>query len=57
MPLSDDAQEFLDEIARRDYEVLAGRVALPPRRKAGIALRSLAARFAVAEPDRAETPR
>jgi phytoene synthase len=48
---------LLDEIARRDYEVLAGRVALPPRRKAGIALRSLAARFAVAEPDRAETPR
>jgi 15-cis-phytoene synthase len=48
---------LLDEIARRDYEVLAGRVALPPRRKAGIALRSLASRFAVAEPDRAETPR
>ncbi len=48
---------LLDEIAGRGYEVLAGRVALPSRRKAGIALRSLAARFAVAEPARAETRR
>jgi phytoene synthase len=48
---------LLDEIASRDYEVLAGRVALPARRKAAIALRSLvAARFAAAE-DRAEAPR
>lgn len=36
---------ILDEIARRDYDVLAGRVALPPWRKTAIALRSLAAVF------------
>jgi phytoene synthase len=32
---------LLDEIARRDYDVLAGRIALPPWRKAAITLRSL----------------
>ncbi len=32
---------LLDEIARRDYDVLAGRVALPPWRKAAIMARSL----------------
>jgi phytoene synthase len=48
---------LLDEIARRDYEVLAGRVAIPSWRKASITLRSLAARFAMAEAYRAESPR
>jgi phytoene synthase len=33
---------LLDEIARRDYHVLDGRVSLPPRRKIAIALRALA---------------
>lgn len=50
---------LLDEIARRDYDVLAGRVSLPPWRKAAIAARSLTARFARAEPrpSRMESPR
>ncbi len=37
---------LLDEIARRDYDVLASRVALPKWRKAAIALGSIAGRFA-----------
>ena len=36
---------LLDEIARRDYNVLDGRVSVPPWRKTAIALRGLAARF------------
>ena len=36
---------LLDEIVRRDYDVLTARVALSTRRKAAIALRSLATRF------------
>jgi phytoene synthase len=34
-------RSLLDEIARRDYDVLTGRVALPPWRKTAITLRSL----------------
>ncbi len=37
---------LLDEIARRDYDVLASRLALPKWRKAAIALGSIAGRFA-----------
>lgn len=47
---------LLDEIARRDYEVLSARVSVPTWRKAAIALRSLSSRFAPAptvEPGRA----
>ena len=36
---------LLDEIARRDYDVLAERVALPSWRKVAITLRSLSGRF------------
>ena len=36
---------LLDEIARRDYDVLAERVALPSWRKVSITLRSLPGRF------------
>ncbi|MFI5456120.1 MAG: phytoene/squalene synthase family protein [Isosphaerales bacterium] len=36
---------LLDEIARQDYNVLDGRVSVPPWRKAAIALRALAGRF------------
>jgi len=36
---------LLDEIARRDYNVLDGRVSVPPWRKTAIALRGLAGRF------------
>jgi len=36
---------LLDEIARRDYNVLDGRVSVPPWRKIAIALRGLAGRF------------
>ncbi|WP_165070436.1 phytoene/squalene synthase family protein [Paludisphaera rhizosphaerae] len=35
----------LDEIVRRDYDVLAGRASIPKRRKIAIALRSLSSRF------------
>jgi phytoene synthase len=35
----------LDEIVRRDYDVLAGRASIPRRRKLAIALRSLPSRF------------
>src|SRR5262249_53854810 len=35
---------LLDEIARRDYHVLDGRVSLPPWRKFAIAIRALAGR-------------
>jgi phytoene synthase len=48
---------LLDEIVRRDFEVLADRVAIPSWRKASITLRSLAARFTMAEAYRAESPR
>jgi phytoene synthase len=37
---------LLDEIVKRDYDVFTTRVALPGRRKTGIALKSLAWRFA-----------
>ncbi len=37
---------LLDEIARRDYEVLDSRVSVPPWRKTMIALQGLAGRFA-----------
>jgi phytoene synthase len=36
---------LLDEIAWRDYEVLDGRISLPPWRKLGIALQSLSSRI------------
>jgi len=36
---------LLDEIARRDYNVLDGRVSVPPWRKTAIALRGFAGRF------------
>ena len=36
---------LLDEIARRDYDVLAGRVALPAWRKASITARALMGRL------------
>jgi 15-cis-phytoene synthase len=48
---------LLDEIERRDYDVLAARVSLPPWRKAAIAVRSLAGRFSPAEPNLPEPPR
>ena len=48
---------LLDEIERRDYDVLAARVSLPPWRKAAIAVRSLAGRFSPAGPDLPEPPR
>ncbi len=36
---------LLDEIARRDYDVLGGRVSLPGWRKVGIALGAVAGRM------------
>jgi phytoene synthase len=60
---------LLDEIVRREYDVLKARVSLSPGRKTAIALRSLASRFArpgvgagpdpkpKPKPTRAETPR
>jgi phytoene synthase len=54
---------LLDEIVRRDYDVLKARVSLSPARKTAIAVRSLASRFigpgvgAEPKPTRAETPR
>jgi phytoene synthase len=48
---------LLDEIARRDYDVLAERVALPPWRKVAIMLRSLSSRFVGPRPFPAEIPR
>lgn len=50
---------LLDEIIRRDYDVLAGRISLPPWRKAMIALGALPARFSrfASEPSRTESPR
>lgn len=48
---------LLEEIVRRNYDVLSGRVALSPWRKAAIAVRSLASRFDRPEPSRAESPR
>jgi phytoene synthase len=41
---------LLDEIARRDYDVLAGRVALPAWRKTAITLRALTCWFERPEP-------
>lgn len=41
---------LLDEIARRDYDVLAGRISLPAWRKATIAIGSLSGRRGRAEP-------
>lgn len=52
---------LLDEIVRRDYDVLKARVSLPPWRKMALATRSLATRFtrpgagAAPKPTRAET--
>ncbi|HEV3122571.1 MAG TPA: hypothetical protein VGY53_11740, partial [Isosphaeraceae bacterium] len=37
---------LLDEMVKRDYDVFTTRVALPGLRKTGIALKSLAWRFA-----------
>jgi phytoene synthase len=50
---------LLDEIIRRDYDVLSGRVALPAYRKLMITLGSLSSRFARSypEPVLAEPPR
>jgi 15-cis-phytoene synthase len=50
---------LLDEIIRRDYDVLSGRVALPAYRKLVITLGSLSSRFARSypEPALAEPPR
>lgn len=42
---------LLDEIARRDYRVLDGRIALPPWRKVAIALRAIAGRMEGATPE------
>jgi phytoene synthase len=36
---------LLDEIARRDYHVLDGRISLPPWRKIAIALGAIAGRM------------
>ena len=36
---------LLDEIARRDYHVLDGRISLPPWRKLGIAMKAMAGRM------------
>ena len=36
---------LLDELAHRDYNVQQGRISIPAWRKAGIAVRSLLARF------------
>jgi phytoene synthase len=48
---------LLDEIGRRDYDVLSARVALPPWRKAAITLRSLSSRFVGPRAYPAEVPR
>ena len=40
----------LNEIARRDYNVLDGRISLPPWRKIAIALRAIAGRMEEATP-------
>jgi phytoene synthase len=48
---------LLDEIARRDYDVLAARVALPPWHKVAITLRSLSSRFVGPRAYPAEVPR
>jgi phytoene synthase len=48
---------LLDEIARRDYDVLAERVALPSWRKVSITLRSLSGRFCGPRSFPAEAPR
>jgi len=42
---------LLDEIARRDYDVLSGRVSLPAWRKMAITVRSIGGRFARTRPD------
>jgi 15-cis-phytoene synthase len=48
---------LLDEIARRDYDVLAERVALPPWRKVAIMVRSMPSRFHAPRAYPAEAPR
>jgi phytoene synthase len=48
---------LLDEIARRDYDVLAGRVALSPWRKSAITLRALSGRLLRPRASFAEAPR
>jgi phytoene synthase len=50
-------ETLLDEIARRDFDVLAARVALPPWRKIAITLRSFSSRFVGARVFPAEVPR
>jgi phytoene synthase len=52
-------RRLLDEIARRDYDVLSARVAVPSWRKAAIAARSLAGPLPFTEPRprRTESPR
>ena len=47
---------LLDEIARRDYDVLARRVSVPAWRKAAITARAFAGRFAPFEPRGVEAP-
>ena len=42
---------LLDEIARRDYNVLDGRISLPAWRKIGIALGAIAGRMAMVKPN------
>jgi phytoene synthase len=48
---------LLDEIVRRQYEVMASRVSLSPWRKATIMVRSFSGRFERPESSRAEVPR
>ncbi len=47
---------LLDEIVNRNYNVMEGRVSLPPWRKTAIALKALAARFASVERRRNPVP-
>lgn len=47
---------LLDEIARRDYDVLAARVSVPAWRKAAITVRAFAGRFAPFEARAVEVP-
>jgi 15-cis-phytoene synthase len=47
---------LLDEIARRDYDVLARRLSVPAWRKAAITARAFAGRFAPFEPRGVEVP-
>jgi phytoene synthase len=47
---------LLDEIVRRDYNVLTARVKVPAWRKASIALRALARRFPSRDIPQTPTP-